>query len=177
MIKPDSEIQNRVLVLFGEHRESPLAPFDESHFLDYLVDPPNSLGGFRNSFSALRRYNKFLDAIQLDFSIYFSGKDRETNFGVEKFVFRIEQLRRNPNSSARSLSNAIKHSDTPIIVFGNLISVVVLFAVSGIPLVFFVLLAAVLVLNVLGARFIARSRRYQQRLLKAISECKSGGGA
>jgi len=176
MTKPDSVTQNRVLVLFDEHRQNPSAPFDESHFLDYLVDPPKVLGGFQNSFSALRRYNKFLEAMQLEYSIYFSVKDRDTNFSVENFVSRIERLRRNPNASARSLSNAIKHSDAPIFVFGNLISVAVLFAVSGMPLVY-VLLATVLVLNVLGARFIARSRRYQQRLLKAISESKSGGGA
>ena len=174
---PDSVTRNRVLVLFDEYRQSPLAPFDESHFLDYLVNPPKSPGGFRNSFSALRRYNKFLDAIQLEFSIYFSVKDRDTNFSVEKLISRIEQLRRTPNASAQSLSNAMEHSDSPIFVFGNLIAVAILFAVSGIPSVFYVLLAAVLVPNVLGARFVARSRRYQQKLLKSISESISGGGA
>jgi hypothetical protein len=98
--------KERVLRLFERHRKTPGAPFDESHFLDYLLARPKRRHAVYNSFTGLRRFNAFIDAVQLEFSVFFSVKDREANYSLQKFVERVGQLKSSPRSSLASLRNS-----------------------------------------------------------------------
>lgn len=89
----------RVLTLFEKHRATPGAPFDEGHFMDYLLaDPRGKQAAFR-TFSGRRRVDAFTKAVQLDFGVCFSVEDRKSNYPLDNFVKRIDVLRRAPRSS------------------------------------------------------------------------------
>lgn len=172
MSESESKTTERVLKIFDNCREEPTAPFDQSHFLDYLTEPPKKLGGFRDSFTALRRYNKFVDAVQLEFTVHFSVKDRDTNFSVDSFASRVEELRRNPNGSLRSQANAMKHSDSGLFLFGNIFAAAVLWLTFRLPIIFYPLATLAVTLNLLAVRFMLRSRQYHEQLRTALVERK-----
>jgi hypothetical protein len=94
-----------VLSLFERHRRNPTAEFDESHFLDFLVTAPSSRGAIHNSFSGLRRLNRFWNEIQLTWGVHFSMKDWERTWALDPFVERLRSLRRSPRSSLMSLAS------------------------------------------------------------------------
>ncbi|KPF69444.1 hypothetical protein IP84_06290 [beta proteobacterium AAP99] len=53
----------------------------------------------------MRRYNRFIDDLQLEFGVCFSLADFETNHSLESIVHRIAYLVANPRGSRRSLAN------------------------------------------------------------------------
>jgi hypothetical protein len=61
-----------------------------------------------NSFKGLRRYNAFLNDIQLEFGICFSGADFDANYSLPRFVARIAELQASRRSSLNSLRTARK---------------------------------------------------------------------
>ena len=97
-----------VLRLFEAHRETPGAPFEEGHFLDFLLSDPHKTGSVKNSFRGLRRYNAFIEQLQLELGVFLSVKDYDTGFSLQKFVDRVEGLRRRPASSLASLHGPMK---------------------------------------------------------------------
>lgn len=101
-------IRDEVLALFEKHRKTPGAPFDDEHFLDYLLKVPNQTRAVYNSFSGLRRFNAFIDEVQLHFSVYFSVEDRDANYSLSKFIQRVEFLQTSRRSSLASLRNQLK---------------------------------------------------------------------
>src|SRR5688572_14968620 len=101
-------LRARVVELFESHRERPGTPFDATHFLDFLLAEPKGKGAVRNSFGGLRRFNAFIDAVQLEFAVYFSIKDRESNHSVDGFAARVEELMASPASSLASLRNQVQ---------------------------------------------------------------------
>jgi hypothetical protein len=88
----DLAIRSRILELFEEYRAVPGAPFDESHFLDFLLAEPKKREAVRNSFRGLRRFNAFIERVQYEFAICFSLADVEANYSLEKFAERVTQL-------------------------------------------------------------------------------------
>jgi hypothetical protein len=94
-----------VPVLFERHRKTPGAPFDESHFVDYLLAQPKQSRAVYNSFSGLRRYKAFVDEVLLKFSICLSIQDRDANYSLEAFVKRLIALQHSRRSSLASLHN------------------------------------------------------------------------
>lgn len=116
-----TETRKKVLSLFEAHRETPGAPFDESHFLDYLLANPRQNRAVNNSFKGLRRLNAFRDRLQYEFEIFFSVKDREANYSLDRFVERVEELKNNPASSLASLRSPMKGKVEGIVVVGPLL--------------------------------------------------------
>ena len=113
--------------LFERHRAIPGAPLDESHFLDYLIPNPNSIGAVRNSFLGLRRYNAFVDEVQLQFNICFSVSDFESNYSLPQFVSRVAELQRSPRGSIASLRNQRKRGfGWETVLLGNFFAMVLL---------------------------------------------------
>jgi len=98
-------VRDRVLELFESQRALPGAPFEEAHFLDFLLADPSSIGAVRNTFKGLRRFNKFVDAVQYEFAVCFSTSDFDSNWSVEKFVERIKYLQLSRRGSLQSLNN------------------------------------------------------------------------
>lgn len=115
-----ANIHEKVLQLFESHREAPGAPYDERHFLDFLLADGANRGVY-NSFKGLRRFNAFWDEVQYEYAIYFSIKDRDANYSLERFVQRIEELIEKPNSSLAALRKPMKGYVEGIVVVGPLL--------------------------------------------------------
>ena len=163
------ETRHRVLELFSKHRKSPGAEFDDSHFLDYLLDNPKGKGAFRNSFSGLRRFNAFWDEVQLEFGICFSINDRETDFSLEKFCDRIEQLCRSIRSSRTSLRNRAKCGfEWNTFLFGNLLLIVLVLVLKNFWVLAMFLWFGVLALNFVLVRGHMKEREYLKDLESRI---------
>ena len=104
----DASARTRVTQLFEKYRATPGAPYDEAHFLDFLLANPKGNGAVSNSFRGLRRFNAFLDDVQYEFGICFSLEDRDANYALDKFVERTIQLQQSRRGSLKSLDNQIK---------------------------------------------------------------------
>ena len=120
--------KERVLALFEKHRASPGAPFEADHFLDFLLPGTVNDRAVYNSFRGLRRFNAFLDELQLEFAICFSLKDREANYSLDRFVARVQELQQSRRSSLASLNNQLKIPVEGIVVGVNVVLVSVLIA-------------------------------------------------
>jgi hypothetical protein len=155
-----------VLELFERHREAPGEPFDESRFLDYLLASPRGARAVRNSFSGLRRFNAFIDDVQLEFSICFSVRDREAHYSVQKFVDRVGVLKRSRRSSLASLRNQQANGFGWSTVFWlDLFAVILLLIVLAVSRTLAAAAAVLLAAGNLGIlRLYLRERAYQERL-------------
>lgn len=162
--------RDTVVALFEKHRATPGAPFDEAHFLDFLVAHPKGKGAVRNSFRGLRRFNAFLDDVQYHFAICFSIKDREANYALDRFVERVKELETSRRSSLASLKNQIKAGPGWMAVFvADFVLVVVAAVASRIGVwALTAVVAVAILLNGAFLKFAAREKRYHARLLARI---------
>ena len=159
-------LRARVIELFELHRERPGAPYEATHFLDFLMAEPKGKGAFRNSFRGLRRFNAFIDAVQLEFAVYFSIKDRDSNPSVDDFVARVEALMASPASSLASLRNQVQRGfGVQVWVVANVVLFPVVALAHRHPVALAIALAIVVAIN-LGFGWMYWSfRRYHARLL------------
>jgi hypothetical protein len=162
-------VRSRVLALFEAHRRSPGTPFNPGHFLDFLLDDPEDVGDFRNSFAGLRRFNAFIDAVQLEFSVCLSIKDREANPSVDGFVQRVEALMASPKSSLASLRHTIDRGfGSMALVVANVVLLPIVALAHRHPLALALAIALVLAVNGGFAWLVLRFRRYNARLLRQL---------
>lgn len=159
--------RERILTLFEKHRASPGAPYESEHFLDFLLPAPVKECGVYNSFRGLRRFNAFLDELQLEFAVCFSLKDREANYSLEQFVARVQQLQSSRRSSLASLNRQLKMPVEGVVIVVNLILVIALVVLRS-TLWAAGVVAAILVFNVWYFRFHRKARRYLKSLRARI---------
>ena len=159
-------ILTKVLELFEKHRNEPGAAFDELHFLDFLMSHPKDKGSFRNSFSGLRRFNALWDEVQLEFGVCFSIKDRETDYSLEDFCERIEQLRNSKRSSTASLRNRAKDNrfEWNIFVFANLILIVLALFLSSLKFIAAIFWLGIAYLNYKLVDSYLKEKKYIRKL-------------
>lgn len=161
--------RERILELFEKHRARPGTPYDESHFLDFLLANPKRKQAVHNSFRGLRRYNAFIDEVQYEFAICFSLKDRETDFSVDKFVTRVDALRSSRRSSLASLKNQMAHSGLNLVVFVNLFLLGPAIGARKYPWALGCVVAVIALVNLAFFLFHRHERNYQARLLAKIT--------
>ncbi|MEM8888816.1 MAG: hypothetical protein AAGD28_12605 [Bacteroidota bacterium] len=101
-------IQEKVLEIFQEHRQNPNLPFEEEHFLDFLLAKKIKAGSIRNSFRGLSRYNRFMEAIQLEFGICLKVEDKQKTYTLNEFVLKVEEMLANPKSSKAAMRYLLK---------------------------------------------------------------------
>jgi hypothetical protein len=161
----------KVLELFEKHRAAPGAPFEEQRFLEFLIADPKKPRAVYDSFRGLRRFNAFINDVQLELAVCFSQKDREANHSLTKFVERVAELQASRRGSLTSLKNQVRAGPGwRSLVVGN----IVLFALTaglwryGWPAVIVVLLAVVM--NGAFLRFAHSERTYFERLRARIDE-------
>lgn len=164
-----ASVRQRILDLFEKHRATPGAPFEEAHFLDFLLPNPAQKRAVYDSFRGLRRLNAFLDDVQDDFTVCLSIADRTDNLSLTKLVDRVQQLEQSPRGSLASLKNRVAAGPgwKVLIVADLLIALLVMmFRHSPIGLG----LVAVVALLVNGAflRMHFRDRAYHARLRQKI---------
>lgn len=162
--------RERVLGHFERCRATPGAPFPEANFLDHLVPTPSGERAAYNSFSGLRRLNRFIDAVQLDFGICLSLKDRDANYSLAAFLDRVETLKNSRRSSLASLRNRQQHRfGWPAVIFGNLLAFPLgMLAWRLVPALGAMVALACLVATGLAVRLYVLDRRYLQRLAARI---------
>jgi hypothetical protein len=161
-------VKEKVLALFEQHRATPGAPFDAEHFLDYLLPDPSGKGSVRNSFRGLRRFNAFIDAVQLECAVCLSQQDREANYSVDRFVDRIEQLQQSRRGSLASLRSQMRGGSGNFAIIVNLILLLSLTALRSNAWMVAALSALLVIFNSWYILFHARSRRYQYALRQRI---------
>jgi hypothetical protein len=161
--------RDHVLLTFEKFRATPGAPFDEGHFLDFLLANPSGIGAVRNSFAGLHRFNKFMDAIQLEWGICFSQADLERSFSIDSFVDRANALQASRKGSLASLKSRERAGAgwTPVVIL-DLILVGIAVGFENKPAVSVTALAFAAVISGAFAVFAIRNRRGLARLRSRI---------
>jgi hypothetical protein len=164
--------RSRVLFHFESCRAAPGTPFEEERFLDYLIANPSSERAAYNSFSGLRRLNRFIDKIQIEFAICFSMNDRNENYALERFIQRILELTASRRSSLASLRNRQRHSFGWIaVIFANLLAFPIWMAgFRWKPLIGWALIGACAAATSLAVRLYIHDKLYLRRLSYRILE-------
>jgi hypothetical protein len=161
--------QDRIIQLFEKHRATPAAPYDESHFLDFLVAEPAHERAVYNSFRGLRRFNAFIDDVQLEFAVCFSTEDRDANYSLQRFVHRAIELQASRRGSLKSLNNQIKAGPGwHVLVIADLGLLVLATWAKGSVWAVAALCAFAALVNLWFCRFTWRAKAYLLRLRARI---------
>lgn len=165
------DTKSKIIELFEAIRATPGAAFDEGHFLDYLLAEPGGKDVVRNSFAGLRRFNAFVELVQLEFGVCFSLKDLEANYSLDKFVKRTEELAARPAGSMRSLQNQKSAGAGlgPILLL-NLVLLFVGFAARDYWWALGLVFLAAAIANSWFLRFASERRAYLKKLEELISK-------
>ena len=163
--------KDRILEIFERHRASPGSPFPEEGFLNYLLAEPKGREAVRNSFPGLRRFNAFVEAVQLEFGVCFSLKDLEANYSLPRFVERVEDLERSPRGSLASLENQSRAGPGwSILVAGNFILAVLAIWLRASAVGLGVVLLVAIAANLAFLELHRRAKAYRAKLLTRIRE-------
>jgi len=160
-----------VLEIFERHRAAAGAPFEESNFLDYLIENPKHIGAVRNSFLGLRRYNAFIEEAQLLYNVCFSLADFNASYSVAAFVLRVSNLQASPRGSVTSLRNQQRGGfGWHAVVFGNLLGLCLASGLfSTAPAASYALALTITTADLLAIRAFARWRSYSKRLMLQLT--------
>jgi len=161
----------KVIELFEKHRAAPGAPFEEQHFMEFLLADPKKPRAVYDSFRGLRRFNAFIYDVQLEFAICLSQKDREANYSLDRFVERVIELQASRRGSLTSLKNQIRAGPGwRSLVVANFLLFVLTAGLwrFGWPAVIVILVAVAM--NGAFMRFAQKETMYFQRLQARIDE-------
>ena len=165
--------RDKVVALFEKHRIAPGTPYDEDHFLDFLLHEPKKKRAVYDSFRGLRRFNAFIDDVQCEFAVCLSHGDREANYSLNKFVDRVKELEASPRSSLASLDNRMKAlPEWNLVVVVNFILLVLAVWLRTRTWAIVVLIGAAFFINGSYLRFWRRTKRYNASLLSRIEDTK-----
>lgn len=163
--------REKVVALFEKHRIKPGRPYDEDHFLDFLLHEPKKKRAVYDSFRGLRRFNAFIDEVQYEFAVCFSLKDRDANYSLDKFVDRVKELETSHRSSLASLHNQIQAGpEWNLVVIVNFILLAVAIWLRNNTWAIVALIGAAAFLNGSFLRFWRRTKRYNASLLSRIED-------
>jgi hypothetical protein len=90
----EASARRRVVALFERHRATPGAPYDERHFMDFLLKERMGRRTVADGLHATRRLNAFINDIQYEFAICFAASERHANHSLQDFVERVVDLGR-----------------------------------------------------------------------------------
>ena len=169
-MSPTEPVREPVLALFKRHRARPGSPFDEEHFLDFLLANSKQVGAVKNSFRGLRRFNAFIDATQLEFVVFFSIKDREANYSLNAFVKRVEFLTTSKRSSLTSLRNYARYPfGWHVVILFDVVAIGVCWTVARHSQTVALILALVaLLVNAALARLFLYEQAYVRRITNLL---------
>ena len=154
-------IRDEVLNCFEKNRQEPGLPFEEDHFIDYLVVKPRF---------TKKRFFKFWEQVQLEQGICFSFKDREKNYSLDAFIERIKELQENPKSSKAALRYQMKYRfEWTISIFMNSILVSALIFALKCPVVAIPVALHTAYANYKHISFHFSEKRYLNELWKKLN--------
>ena len=147
----------------------PAPAYDEQHFLDCLLPTPGQPRAVYNSFRGLRRFNAFIDDVQLEFAICFSLKDRDANYSLPKFVDRVIEVEASRRGSLVSLRNQARAgAGWQVVMFANLLLLIIGVWLRTETWAIATLLVLAVGLNATFVRLAAKQRAYLARLQDRI---------
>lgn len=165
----DANARTKIIELFEKHRATPGAPYDEAHFLDFLLAKPKSRGAVYNSFGGLRRFNAFVDDVQYEFAVCLSMKDRDENYPLAKFVSRVLELQKSRRGSLKSLDNQVKAgAGWPVLLLADLGLLIAASLLRTSPIAIAAIIGIAVFLNSWFLRFAWRGRAYLAALRTRI---------
>ena len=164
------DTRSRIIELFEAIRATPGAEYDDGHFMDYLLPEPGGNDVVRNSFTGLRRFNSFIEQMQIEFGVCYSLRDLEANYSLDKFVRRTEELLARPAGSMRSLQNQKKAGAGlgPMLLL-NLVLLIVGYVVRDIWWALGIVVLAATIANTWFLRFASKRRAYLGKLEEIIA--------
>lgn len=134
------EIKTRLLEIFQSCRAASGTSFEEENFLRFLYDPPIDMGKARNSFKTLRPLNKFLHAIEEDFSIAFTNDEWGKSWSISSLADVIQKKHANPKAQFKFIEKRCLQSGREIYGLPLMVLILILFPVvsllfkTGVPL-------------------------------------------
>jgi uncharacterized membrane protein YcjF (UPF0283 family) len=157
--------RRRIEALFEKHRVTPGAPYDELHFMDFLLAERQGRRAVADGFRASRRFNAFIEDVQYEFAICFSAHDRHAHHSLQNFTERVIDLGRSRRRSLWPWKNQLTTGvEWAVAVLANLVLLIAAvwvknhaWALAAVGLV------AVLV-NAWFVRFAWRATTYFKRL-------------
>lgn len=165
----ETDARHKIIELFEKHRATPGAPYDEAHFLDFLLANPPSRRAVYNRFDGLRRLNAFIDEVQYEFAVCLSMNDRDANYPLAKFVSRVLELQQSRRGSLKSLSNQEKAgAGWPVMVLADFVLAIAASALKNTPWAIAAIVGIAVLLNVWFLRFAWQGRRYLAALRTRI---------
>jgi hypothetical protein len=157
----ESDPRNKIIELFEKHRATPGAPYDDTHFLDFLLADSKKKDAVYNSFRGLRRFNAFIDEVQYELAVCFSTQDRDANFSLASFVSRVVELQKSRHGSLKSLKNQERAANAwHGLVMGNIVLTIAAFALRKTPWALAALAGIAVIVNVWLFRFEWSARAY-----------------
>lgn len=165
----DAHARKKIVELFEKHRATPGAPYDDAHFLDFLLANPKSKGAVYNNFRGVWRFNAFVDDVQYEFAVCLSVKDRDANYPLAIFVSRVLELQKSRRGSLKSLDNQAKAgAGWQVLLLADFGLLIAAFLLRNSPFVIAAIIGIAVFLNSWFFRFAWRARTYLAALRTRI---------
>ncbi|MEL6256566.1 MAG: hypothetical protein AAFR87_31480 [Bacteroidota bacterium] len=162
-------IQDKIREIFQEHRQNVNLPFEEEHFLDFLLAKDIKVGSIRNSFRGLARYNRFMEAIQMEFGICLKVADKEKTFALDEFVEKVEEMLANPQSSKAAMRYLLRRPfEWKLFLFLNAFLIIAASFSYSIPFLFMLILMILMLANGILINIHFRDKRFARSLAEKV---------
>lgn len=86
----NEEIREKLLAILQSEQENKNTPFDESKFLDYLIDPKSKPNSPPKYLKSSGQHDRFTDKVELEFGICFRDSDNYRYCTFEKYIEKIK---------------------------------------------------------------------------------------
>lgn len=128
----ESEIRIKILEVFESKRSKQSAYFDETHFMDFLTEPPHKKNSIKNSFRGVKKYYRFMDKLELEFGICFTLSDLDKYYSVNSITKKVIERIGKPKGNKMILKRRMEEKENYIIELILFVSLVLLFIWLGI---------------------------------------------
>ncbi|MTI20966.1 hypothetical protein E1176_08025 [Fulvivirga sp. RKSG066] len=105
------KLKSEIIIVFQRNRQTPNTYYDESRFLDYLLNPPTTKNNIKNSFKGVRRYYRFFEDIELTFGICFSLSDQDRFHSIEQFVKKTNERIRKGRGNKQIIQRRLEEKE------------------------------------------------------------------
>ncbi len=163
------ELKNQILEIFQRNRQTPQSPFDESHFLDYLLSPPATKNNIKNSFKGVSRYYRFFEDVELTFGICFSLSDQDRFYSINQFVKKTKERIGKDRGNKMILDRRLQEKDhyyIEVVMTIILVTLIYFLKIHIITILFGIIYVIVVIWMV---RNKLRNKRHNKRLLHRLT--------
>lgn len=162
--------RRRVLALFEKHRARPGAPYEERHFMEFLLPERMGRQTVTGGFQASRRLNAFMNDVQYEFAICFSARERHANHTLQGFVERVVELGRSRDQTPWRWNDQLTAGlEWAVTVLANLVLLTMAVTLADHPFALGFLGCAAILVNGWFAGCAWKAREYCRRLHSRIA--------